>query len=415
MDFTRKRWISLVAAMSCALQAGLLYSWSVFVLPLSTKYGWTPSSVSIAYTLNVVAMALVPIVCGKLRARMPIRQYCLVGSAIYCSGTILCGFMLSSVYELYVYFGIMVGAGNGFIYLSLASYVVQLFPDKKGFAAGLYTSSYGCGALFWAPAAGYIIQATGDVSNAFIYLGILFSVGLVISTRFLHEVPQGYEGEARRTASDKAEPLREPARDVSPKELLRSPVYYLVVSLYTFGLIGGMMVLALGSPIVQAVLSYTPEQAALIVGLFAVASSGGRLVWGWISDILGRTVVLLLLGLITCCCMLVLASADAEAVFLAALLAIPMCYGAYAATLPPVAVETFGAKYFSMNYNFLFIAFGMAALVGPQVVAYAQSASGEFEGAFLYGTAFGAASSIAALIFLIVARSQHQEDKSRCH
>ena len=40
MDFGKRRWISLFAAMLSTLLAAVLYSWSVYVEPLNAKYGW---------------------------------------------------------------------------------------------------------------------------------------------------------------------------------------------------------------------------------------------------------------------------------------------------------------------------------------------------------------------------------------
>jgi OFA family oxalate/formate antiporter-like MFS transporter len=396
--------------MLSVLFAGIIYSWSVYVNPLVAKFGWSTGETSIAYTINVVFSALVPILAGKLRARMKINRYCLLGALVYGSGLFLCGFIQSSVIELYLYFGVLVGSGIGFIYLGLAPYVVQLFPDKRGLAAGLFTACYGLAAFFWAPAARYIMSSYGDVSNAFIYLSILMTMVLLLVTRFLYEVPAGWQGDPAQGGAKAAAQITALV-EKSPKQLLATPLYYVILLMYTCGLISGMMVLSLGSPIIEGSLSYSPEKAAIIVGFFAVASTGGRLFWGWISDVLGRLNVMIILGAITCLCMIILANLDEEYIFIICLLAVPMCYGAYAATLAPVAVETFGARHVTMNYNLLFIAFGLAALIGPQVIAYVRSSSGGYQGAFFYGTIFAAIAVVLAIISKQIMKSQRAAAK----
>lgn len=94
-------------------------------------------------------------------------------------------------------------------------------------AAGLYTACYSCGALFWAPIASWIIESTGGPNAAFICLGIFFFIGCVIATRFFYEVPAGYQGEAGKNG---VAPKPETSlSEKNPRQMLGSPVYYLVL------------------------------------------------------------------------------------------------------------------------------------------------------------------------------------------
>jgi OFA family oxalate/formate antiporter-like MFS transporter len=363
------------------------------------KYGWSAGEVSFAYTLHIVALAFTPLLCSKLRAALRMSRYCFIGAAVYGFGIVMCSFIQGSVYELYIYFGILAGLGSGMLYLSMATYVVQLFPEKRGMAAGLYTACYGCGAFFWAPLASFIIGKTGTVDSAFLYMGGCFLVGCLLGSVFLHEIPAGYQGEGGKSGAPAKTVVS--VTNLTTSEMLKNPMYYLIVFAYICGSVGGMMVLSLGSPIVQGSLGYSPEKAAFIVGLFAIASTGGRLFWGVMSDKLGRTNILMLLGLICTGAMVVLSTITVELVFLIALLCVPMCYGAYAAILSPINVETFGTKTTSMNFNMLFLSFGISAAIGPPIVSFVRSSSGGFHGAFYYGIAFGSAAVVLSILYKI--------------
>ena len=404
MEFVRKRWFGLYAAMVCALFSGAVHSWSVYVNPLMDRYGWTAAAISGAYTLHTLSTAITPLLIRRLRSRMSLSTYCLIGGVLYSAGFMLCGSIQGSVLELYLYFGLLAGGGVGFIYLSLGTYVVQLFPDRRGLAAGLFTACFGLSAFFWALAARAIMSSTGSVSTAFFSLGLIFLCVLLIATRFLCEVPSDWEtsAPAGRSAVARVRPLSER----SPGEVARSPLYYLLLCVFCCGLISGSMILSLGAPIVESVLGYSPEQAALVVGCFAIASTGGRLVWGSISDRIGRTTVLVILCGIICLAMIGLSSITSEVLFLACLLATPMCYGAYAATLSPITVETFGSRHFGINFNLMFIAFSLAALIGPQITAQVKQASGSYQDAFFYATLLGLAGMIGALIFRRIDRTR---------
>ncbi len=400
-DFGKKRWISLFACMGVALLAGVIYAWSVFVNPLIQKYQWTTGEVAFAYTLHIAALAFTPLLCSKLRAALPMRKYCFIGAGVYGFGIAMNAFIQSSVYELYLYFGILGGLGSGMLYLSMATYVVQLFPERRGMAAGLYTACYGCGAFFWAPLATFIIGETGSVDSAFLYMGGAFLVGCIIGSIFLYEIPAGYQGEAGKGGTP-AKPPVVSVSNLTTGEMLKTPMYWLILFAYICGSVGGMMVLALGSPIVQGSLGYSPEKAAFIVGLFAVASTSGRLFWGMMSDKLGRLNVLILLGVICTGAMIVLSTITVEYVFLLALLCVPMCYGSYASILSPINVETFGTKAAPMNFNMLFLGFGVSAVIGPPIVTFVRTSSGGFQGAFYYGIAFGSAAVVLSILYKII-------------
>jgi OFA family oxalate/formate antiporter-like MFS transporter len=294
------------------------------------------------------------------------------------------------------------------MYISLAPYVVQIFSDKKGLAAGLYTSCYAAAAFVWAPLASYIINRTGDVSSVFLYYGIGFFLVLAITSRFLYEPPPGFTG---RAASANSPVPMAPIHDKSPVQMLTSASFWLLFMMFIFATIGGMMIFSLGSPILQGTLHYTPENAAFIVGLFAVASTAGRVLWGWISDKIGRLNVILCITGITMMSMLILANIGIESVFLIAILAVPMCYGAYLAMMAPMTVEIFGPKHFALNYNIVILSLVFAALIGPQAVSYAVKSTGGHQGAFSYGILFAA----MALVFVITLRVlQYKNNKKGC-
>lgn len=411
MDFAKKRWIALIAAMICALFAGVIYTWSVYVIPLSNKYHWSTAEISFAYTLNIIFSAIIPIVFAKIRAKMKISNYNLIGAFVYGAGMLYLSVMRGSIWELYFGFGVLVGGGIGFIYVSLVSYVVQLFPDKKGLAAGLYTAAYGAAALIWAPLANSITQSTGDVSMAFRYLGLIMTAVVIVGTRFLFDIPAGWTGPSTSQVSENAaKPAAGPVSQKSTMEMLASPLFYVTWIMFIFGLISGSMILALGSPILQGSLGWTATKAALIVGFFAVAQTVGRLFWGWLSDLIGRMNVISIVGGITVIAMFLLTYVRAETLYIIAILCVPMAYGAYASMLSPTTAETFGPKSFPNNYNVMFTAFAFAALIGPQLVAYIKKTSGGYQGAFIYAVIFAAIAILLSFAYRHLAKKEREKN-----
>src|SRR6266516_362035 len=107
------RWRVVVGGVSMNLALGSLYAWSVFVLPLEKEFGWARSQTSRVYTIAVVAFATTFIFAGRIQdARGPRLCACL-GTILVSLGFFLAS-LTSSLAFLYVTFGLLVGAGNGF-------------------------------------------------------------------------------------------------------------------------------------------------------------------------------------------------------------------------------------------------------------------------------------------------------------
>src|SRR3569832_1680878 len=79
------RWLQLIKGIICmAMIANLQYGWTLFVNPISAKYGWSNAAIQVAFTIFVLSDTwLVPIV-GYLVDRFGPRPVVLVGG-------ILCG------------------------------------------------------------------------------------------------------------------------------------------------------------------------------------------------------------------------------------------------------------------------------------------------------------------------------------
>lgn len=227
MNSEQKRWRSFIIALLILLFGGFLYAWSVVTLPLEQKYGWSSSSISLAYTLNFLVTALVILFGGKLKSRMGIRRTVLAGGIFTGAGLVLCSMMRGQIWELYLGFSVLYGIGVAFISPALVSYCVQLLPGRSGLAGGASSGAFALGALIWAPAATRILAWKGDVSASFLYLGILMMAPIVVLSFFLTEVST----EPR----DEREKEKKPAAQggllcMGRGEMLRTGAFYAIVA-----------------------------------------------------------------------------------------------------------------------------------------------------------------------------------------
>lgn len=405
MEIRQKRWRLLAAAMLLALCSGIGYSWSVFQKPLMDLFGWELKSISLTFTLQVLVSTIAPVFLSSIHRKLGTKRYLQLGILVYVSGLAAARFTATIGY-FYLFYGVVVGLGLAMLYPTLIAYATKLFPDKVGMASGLLACSYGSGAILWAPISTQLMAQTG-VLSVYLILAVIFCAVMLPVSLLVRNIPQDYGSLFAQKTS--AQARQNAGRDYTRKEMLKSPVYYILLLTLTLGTMSGLMIAGHASGMVQEILKYSAQRAAVIVGLFAVFNALGRLAFGFLSDRLGRYPVMILLFIAVGGAMLVM-SAFNNGLFLAALLLVSACYGGFTAMFSPACADHFGIRHLSDNYPLLYLAYGFAGYIGPQLVAHFQASGGGYHSAFTVVAVFSAI-GIAFVLLLMFLRFQQDKKK----
>src|SRR2546426_2170382 len=172
------RWRVVAGGVLMNLALGSLYAWSVFVLPLEQEFGWKRAQTSWVYTIAVVSFALTFMVAGRIQDRKGPKICAFLGGLLVSSGFILASFT-SSLLTLYLFFGIIVGVGNGFGYSTPMPVGSKWFPDKRGLVVGLMVGGYGGGSAIFGPIATALIESVGWRATVQFLGGLFFAMGMV--------------------------------------------------------------------------------------------------------------------------------------------------------------------------------------------------------------------------------------------
>jgi OFA family oxalate/formate antiporter-like MFS transporter len=119
--------------------------------------------------------------------------------------------------------------------------------------------------------------------------------------------------------------------------------------------------------------------AAFLVAVLAAANATGRVLWGAISDYLGRLNTLTVMFILSAVAMLTLAALFAlpfaanPVLLVVVILVIGTTFGGSLGLFPSFCADAFGLKNMSLNYAILFIAFAFSAFVGPRIYASLES------------------------------------------
>ena len=396
--FLKKRWVCMIACLFICICAGFGYAWSVLQMPIILAHDWPDSQVSLTYTIMVLCSTMAPLIFGALIRRLGVKKCVIVGSVLYGVG-LICSGVMQSVWQFYLFYGILAGLGVGFVYPTVMAYVVKLFPDRAGMASGLATAAYGSGAILWAPVTVGIINSL-SIHLAFVILGIAFLVMILVGALLLKEPPEGF---AEHFAAAGANGSESGGGDgLCRKEMVRTGAFYLMVVLFTCGLVAGVIVISQASPILQNAFGYTAAGAAALVSVISACNMVGRFFWGSVSDRIGlfRTAVWVFAICIVSMATLSVLSATVPGV--AAMCVAATCYGGFASILTPMTAQKFGTKYVSENYGVMYIVFGLASLIGPVLAVQFKTVAGSYTGAFAAAAGF----AVVGLILSFVLQSK---------
>lgn len=282
MKETFKRWQVLAASTAILLCTGAVYSFSVFAGPLSSSTGWSMSEIMLAFAINSAIGPIPMILGGYLVDKGYVKWTIALGALLFASGFYLTGYA-SSPAMLYLTYGLMAGLGQGFAYSGALSNSLRLFPDKRGLASGILTGGMGFAAVIASPVASSLIQKQ-DAFFAFRTIGLVYIVVIICAIFFIKAAPSGYQPTGWKAP---AQTKQGPANK-KWKEMLQSPLFYIIISMFFVGAFSGLMIASQASPIGQSMFGLSAGTAALYVSLYSIANSSGRFIWGSLSDKIGR-------------------------------------------------------------------------------------------------------------------------------
>ena len=371
------RWWAVVGGVSMNLALGSLYAWSVFVLPLEEEFEWTRAETSWVFTIAIATFAASFVLGGRIQDRRGPRICAATGAILVGAGFVLASFTTSLLY-LYIAFGFVVGLGNGFGYATPIPVGSKWFPDKRGLVVGLMVAGYGGGSAIFGPVANSLIGQFGW-RTTFQILGVILFSMCMVGTWLLKNPPPDYKPPGW---SPQAAPAERSLRDIPTAEMMRLPTFYALWVAYCLGTTAGLMTISQLVPFARnAGLGVAAATLAITAG--AIGSTGGRIVSGWLSDVLGRLMTLRIMMLVSAAAMPALFMWREQATLFYLLVAVVYwCFGTQLSVFASTSADFFGTRYLGMNYGLLFLAYGVAGILGPFIGARVFDAFQDYRFAF---------------------------------
>ncbi len=394
------RWLVLAGGVLMNLALGVIYAWSVFVQPIEEEFGWTRADTSVVFTIAILSIGSWFVVAGLLQDRFGPRPIAAFGGVLYAVGFFLAS-QTESLLWLYVVFGALAGAGNGFGYAVPIPVCSKWFPDKRGLAVGLAVGGYGAGSGIFGPLATNVLIPNYGWRTTMQLYGLAFLVITLVAAWLLKNPPEGYKPPGWAPAAQAKVATTRSSRDIPTGEMVKMPTFYFLWVAYCLGAAAGLMVISQLVPFgTGAGLSVAAASLGLTLG--AVGNAGGRVLSGWMSDTFGRLNTMRLMILISAIAMPLFYTFREQVVwFYLFIVIVYYCYGTLLSVFASTSADFFGTKHLGVNYGLLFSAWGIAGLVGPVIAGSIFDRFGNYQFAFFAA----AAMSVVALLSLMMAKN----------
>jgi OFA family oxalate/formate antiporter-like MFS transporter len=394
------RWIQLVLGIvGMAMIANLQYGWTLFVDPISAKYGWSRAAIQVAFTIFVVTETwLVPIE-GWFVDKFGPRPVVVVGGLLCGLGWVMNSYA-DSLTVLYISAAIS-GIGAGAVYGTCVGNALKWFPDRRGLAAGLTAAGFGAGSAVTIVPISSMIRSSG-YESAFLYFGIGQGIIVILVALFLTRAPEHKKGDGVVAK------VQQTKREYPPSEVLRKPVFWVMYAMFVMVAAGGLMATAqLGSiakdfeifDIDVNIMGLVLPALTFALAIDRVLNGLTRPFFGWVSDQIGREPTMFIAFAIEAVGILCLYQYGRDPVLFVILTGIVFfAWGEIYSLFPSTCADTFGTKYATANAGLLYTAKGTASLLVPLSSVIAASAG--WHAVFIIASALNATAALMAWFVL---------------
>jgi OFA family oxalate/formate antiporter-like MFS transporter len=364
----------VIGAVLIQLCLGAIYAWSVFT-PALQDAGWSKTQTQIVFSIGLASFALVMVMAGRKLKTWGPRSLAITGGLTLGAGYLIAG--LSGGTEFWVVLlgvGLVGGAGIGLAYVVPIAVGMRWFPDHKGFITGAAVAGFGFGALGWVKLAGEWGNLIADrgLGTTFAIFGISFAALVLAGSLAMRMPPEGWLPAGFSPAVSAA--AGSGRENFQPRQMLRTPQFHLVS--LTFAVSAGAGLMAIGLMKLYPIEALTANgidevTASAYAGtamavFFSLANGVGRLVWGTLSDAIGRKrSVVLMVGSQALFLFAFTAMAGSRWLLYLGAALIGFNFGGNFALFPALTADEFGDTAVGRNYPWVFLSYGAGGIVFP--------------------------------------------------
>ncbi len=182
-------WVMVImSAFVMAAQALVIFTFGVFLVPLTAEFNWGRGALSGAFSVAMLLSGLFSILSGRLCDKYGPRVLVTVNGLLVGIGFLLMS-QINSLWQAYLIWGVFMGVGGSCCFIPIISSIPRWFTKRAGTAIGITVAGFGLGGLVSPPLAQRLISTYGW-QQAFLILGLISLIIIVPLAQFMKHSPQ---------------------------------------------------------------------------------------------------------------------------------------------------------------------------------------------------------------------------------
>lgn len=372
---------TLVGSLLVLLVLGSVYAWSLFNLPLSSKYELDIDAIAFTFGIMTLFIAIGSSSSGFLKLRIGMQNVVALSAVCTGAGLLLSAFAPNLI-TLYLSAGLLLGFGDGLGYMLVLTNCVKFFPQHKGLVSALCIGAYGLGSLLFKSIDSYVM-ANYSLENALLTWGAICAVVVTLGSILIYDAMQ--QASVVSGASSK--------REYDLQNAIRTLPYWLLSLMFFIDCMVSLYIIGVASNLGSTLLNMSAAEAATAVSVVALANIAGRLVMGVLSDRLPRIRLITFDQCLSLVAIILLTVIPiTQVTFFAAVALIAFSFGGTLTIYPSLISDFFGIRNLAKNYGLLYLGFGLGSLFG-------------YAAAFIFGSYTVTFTMMGALLIVAIVAS----------
>jgi MFS family permease len=372
--------IVAASALILVVMHGIGSSFGIFFSEFQKEFHWSRAAISGATSLSFFLLGLFSMVAGRITDRYGPRITMAISAFVLVAGYLLMS-MTHSVWQLYLFYGIIVALGNSGGDMAVLPTVARWFVKRRGLMSSIVKAGTGVGMFIMPLVAAWLITSF-NWRTAYIVLGIMAFVIIIGFSRLLKRDPE--EMGLRPYGTDERNVITGgiTSTGLSTREMLHTGKFWLLAgSYFLVWFVTQSTMVHIAPHGVDAGLSLA--QAASILSIIGGVSIVGRLTMGNASDRIGMHKAVLVCYGVLLTAVILLQFTDISWILYLFAPAYGFAHGGFFAIISPLVAEMFGIKSHASNLGMLFFIGMTGGAIGPIITGRIFDMTGSYQAAFI--------------------------------
>lgn len=374
------------------------FSYALLLPPMQAGLGMDNTQAGVLATANLAGYLALSLIGGAMASRFGPRVVIAVGLSITALSMILTG--LAGSFPDAAVWRAFAGAGSGASNVPVMGLLAAWFaPKRRGRAAGIVVAGSSIALILLGPTVPRALAAAGDDGwrLCWMALGGAAVVVAVIALLFLRNRPSDLRLEPMGATAEQSSQTVHPSATAWGAVYRSRLVWHIGLVYVAFGF-SYIIYMTFFTKHLIAGAGYTPAEAGRLFMLMGWCSLLCGLIWGSVSDAIGRKWALVIVYLVQAAAFALFAWMPTTAGFVTSAILFGLTAWSIPAIMAATCGDVLGPRLAPAGLGFITLFFGIGQAFGPSVAGAMADAAGSFDPAFVLAAAVAVAGAAGSAL-----------------